>query len=92
LADKPECVKALLVAGADVNISASEASSMSTAPPGYVADFLHEYPDKLHAQVCMLLTLLKLQLKLIHCQWDNFRVDGRNVTVCSYYPSIFSGF
>jgi calcium-independent phospholipase A2 len=67
LADKPECVKALLVAGADVNISASQASAksstMSAAAPGFVGDFLHENPNKLHAQVCILLTVLKLQLK-----------------------------
>ncbi|PNF40047.1 85/88 kDa calcium-independent phospholipase A2 [Cryptotermes secundus] len=54
LADKPECVKALLVAGADVNISASQASvnssTLAAAPPGCVGDFLHENPNKLHAQ------------------------------------------
>ncbi|XP_021919753.1 85/88 kDa calcium-independent phospholipase A2 isoform X2 [Zootermopsis nevadensis] len=53
LADKPECVKALLVAGADVNISASQASvhspSSSTVSPGFV-DFLHEKSNKLHTQ------------------------------------------
>jgi hypothetical protein len=56
LADKPECVKALLVAGADVNISSSQASanssSLSAEAPGFVVDFLHENPNKLHAQVC----------------------------------------
>jgi calcium-independent phospholipase A2 len=60
LADKPECVKALLVAGADVKISASRgsenSSTMSAAAPGFVGDFLHENPNKLHAQVFILLT------------------------------------
>jgi hypothetical protein len=58
-----------LVAGADVNISASQASvnspTLAAAPPGCVGDFLHENPNKLHAQVCLMLTVLKLQLKLI---------------------------
>jgi len=58
LADKPQCVKALLVAGADVNIAASQASvhpsSSSTITPGYVGDFLHENSNKLYAQVCSL--------------------------------------
>ncbi|GLH07345.1 Poly [ADP-ribose] polymerase tankyrase [Gryllus bimaculatus] len=53
LADKPECVKALLRAGADVNISATRSAlspGSSTTPPGYVGDFLQGHPNKLHAQ------------------------------------------
>ncbi|XP_043281433.1 85/88 kDa calcium-independent phospholipase A2 isoform X2 [Venturia canescens] len=46
LNDKPECVKALLLIGADVNISASEGQPSS---PGYVGDFLHTQPNSLHA-------------------------------------------
>ncbi|KYM92145.1 85 kDa calcium-independent phospholipase A2, partial [Atta colombica] len=47
LNDKPECVKALLLIGADVNISASEGQPSS---PGYVGDFLHNKPNVLHAE------------------------------------------
>ncbi|KDR10250.1 hypothetical protein L798_00200 [Zootermopsis nevadensis] len=58
LADKPECVKTLLVAGADVNIAASQASvrspSSSTVSPGFVGDFLHGNSNKLHTQICEL--------------------------------------
>nr|CAD7201715.1 unnamed protein product [Timema douglasi] len=51
LADKPDCVKALLRAGADVNIAATEAtSSPNNTPPGYVIDFLQDHPNKLYAQ------------------------------------------
>ncbi|KAJ9590050.1 hypothetical protein L9F63_016826, partial [Diploptera punctata] len=52
LADKPECVKALLIAGADVNISAAQTTVASSAatPPGYVGDFLHGNANKLYAQ------------------------------------------
>ncbi|XP_069701156.1 85/88 kDa calcium-independent phospholipase A2 isoform X2 [Periplaneta americana] len=51
LADKPDCVKALLMAGADVNIAASQVSEhSSTTPPGYVGDFLHDNPNKLYAE------------------------------------------
>nr|CAD7447762.1 unnamed protein product [Timema bartmani] len=51
LADKPDCVKALLRAGADVNIAATEAtSSPNNSPPGYVIDFLQDHPNKLYAQ------------------------------------------
>jgi len=45
--DKPECVKALLLIGADVNIPASEGQPSS---PGYVGDFLHNKPNVLHAE------------------------------------------
>ena len=53
MADKPECVKALLKAGADVNITAAQATapSSATTPPGYVGDFLHANSNKLYAQV-----------------------------------------
>ena len=47
LNDKPECVKALLLIGADVNISATEGQPSS---PGYVGDFLHNKPYSLHAE------------------------------------------
>ncbi|XP_058805766.1 85/88 kDa calcium-independent phospholipase A2 isoform X2 [Phymastichus coffea] len=46
LNDKPECVKALLLMGADVNISASERSGGITTP-GYIGDFLHNQPNSL---------------------------------------------
>lgn len=48
LNDKPECVKALLLIGADVNIPATEGTESST--PGYVGDFLHNKPNVLHAE------------------------------------------
>ncbi|XP_003702751.1 calcium-independent phospholipase A2 VIA [Megachile rotundata] len=47
LNNKPECVKALLLIGADVNISASEGQPSS---PSYVGDFLHSKPNVLHAE------------------------------------------
>ncbi|XP_012271630.1 85/88 kDa calcium-independent phospholipase A2 [Orussus abietinus] len=47
LNDKPACVKALLLMGADVNISATEGQPSS---PGYVGDFLHSKPNVLHAE------------------------------------------
>lgn len=47
LNNKPECVKALLLIGADVNIPASEGQPSS---PGYVGDFLHSQPNVLHAE------------------------------------------
>lgn len=47
LNNKPECVKALLLIGADVNIPASEGQPSS---PGYVGDFLHSKPNVLHAE------------------------------------------
>ncbi|XP_051170962.1 85/88 kDa calcium-independent phospholipase A2 [Leptopilina boulardi] len=45
--DKPECVKALLLIGADVNIPASEGQPSS---PGYVGDFLHKKPNVLYPE------------------------------------------
>lgn len=47
LNDKPECVKALLLIGADVNITAAEGEQSS---PGYVGDFLHSKPNVLHTE------------------------------------------
>ncbi|XP_046143322.1 85/88 kDa calcium-independent phospholipase A2 [Osmia bicornis bicornis] len=47
LNNKPECVKALLLIGADVNIPASEGEPSS---PSYVGDFLHSKPNVLHAE------------------------------------------
>ncbi|XP_071870530.1 calcium-independent phospholipase A2 VIA [Bombus fervidus] len=46
LNNKPECVKALLLIGADVNIPAAEGEPSS---PSYVGDFLHSKPNVLHA-------------------------------------------
>jgi calcium-independent phospholipase A2 len=68
LADKPECVKALIVAGADVNIAASQTSahaSSSATPSECLGTFLHENPKKLHAEVCLFISV-ELQVKLIH--------------------------
>lgn len=45
--DKPDCVKALLLIGADVNIPASEGQPSS---PGYVGDFLHNKPNVLYPE------------------------------------------
>ncbi|KZC05683.1 PREDICTED: 85/88 kDa calcium-independent phospholipase A2 [Dufourea novaeangliae] len=47
LNNKPDCVKALLLIGADVNIPASEGEPSS---PGYVGDLLHSKPNVLHAE------------------------------------------
>ncbi|XP_065160438.1 85/88 kDa calcium-independent phospholipase A2 isoform X2 [Atheta coriaria] len=49
LADKPECVKALLLGGADVNISANLEGGAEPAP-GYVGNFLQDYPNVLSSQ------------------------------------------
>lgn len=46
--DKPECVKALLMIGANVNIPATEGPEPSS--PGYVGDFLHNKPNMLHPE------------------------------------------
>ncbi|KAK0161672.1 hypothetical protein PV327_008091 [Microctonus hyperodae] len=45
--DKPDCVKALLMIGADVNISASESTGNG---PSYVGDFMSDKPNSLSAQ------------------------------------------
>lgn len=51
LADKPDCVTALLLAGADCNISATKAcSGESDGPPGYVGDYLQTHPNTLYQQ------------------------------------------
>jgi calcium-independent phospholipase A2 len=69
LADKPECVKALIVAGADVNIAASQTSvhslSSSATPSGCLGDFVHVNQKKLHAQVCLFISV-ELLVKVIH--------------------------
>jgi calcium-independent phospholipase A2 len=69
LADKPECVKALIIAGADVNIAASQTTVDSSSPPATpsscLGDFVHENTKKLHAEVCLLFNA-ELQIKLIH--------------------------
>ncbi|XP_023245898.1 85/88 kDa calcium-independent phospholipase A2 [Copidosoma floridanum] len=44
LSDKPDCVKALLLIGADCNLSASEGTAST---PGYVGDFIHNQPYSL---------------------------------------------
>ncbi|KAF5304085.1 hypothetical protein FQA39_LY01870 [Lamprigera yunnana] len=51
LADKCECVKALLLAGADVNITAAAGSiDQDRSAPGYVGDFLQNHPKSLSQQ------------------------------------------
>lgn len=54
LADKPECVKALLLAGADCNISADTGtfldSHKTSRQPGLVGNFVEENSSKLYAQ------------------------------------------
>lgn len=51
LADNPDCVKALLLAGADVNITASEMpSDEDNANPGYVGNFVAKNPSQLYQQ------------------------------------------
>ncbi|KAG8239488.1 hypothetical protein J437_LFUL019185, partial [Ladona fulva] len=57
LSDKPNCVRALLAAGADVNITATRVSpesnsfsSSTPSPPSNVSDFLPQFSNKLHSQ------------------------------------------
>ncbi|KAF5307036.1 hypothetical protein FQR65_LT07179 [Abscondita terminalis] len=51
LADKSDCVKALLLAGADVNITAATGSpDQDKSAPGYVGDFLQDHPKSLYQQ------------------------------------------
>ncbi|XP_017773302.1 PREDICTED: 85/88 kDa calcium-independent phospholipase A2 [Nicrophorus vespilloides] len=52
LADKPECVKALLLGGADVNIAANCQNDCNTPPipPGYVGNYLQDHPNVLSPQ------------------------------------------
>ncbi|XP_066157041.1 85/88 kDa calcium-independent phospholipase A2 [Euwallacea fornicatus] len=45
-ADKPDCVKALLIAGADVNKTAT--GDGDYMEPGYVGNFLQDNPNTLH--------------------------------------------
>ncbi|XP_014284806.1 85/88 kDa calcium-independent phospholipase A2 [Halyomorpha halys] len=49
LNDKPECVTALLVSGADVNLSGGSPGT-STTPPGLVGDLVNDYSNKLQPQ------------------------------------------
>nr|XP_023018736.1 85/88 kDa calcium-independent phospholipase A2 isoform X2 [Leptinotarsa decemlineata] len=52
LADKPDCVKALLLAGADVNITATKGENhderYDSIDPGYVGNFLQNNPNTLY--------------------------------------------
>nr|ATU31391.1 calcium-independent cellular PLA2 [Plodia interpunctella] len=48
LADAPDCVRALLLSGADVNLAASQRTS--SAMPGIVGDLLKNNQPKLHQQ------------------------------------------
>lgn len=51
LSDKTECVRALLLAGADVNITAAVGSpDQDKSAPGYVGDFLQDNPKSLYQQ------------------------------------------
>ncbi|KAK5642233.1 hypothetical protein RI129_008400 [Pyrocoelia pectoralis] len=51
LSDNRECVKALLLAGADVNITAAVGSpDQDKSAPGYVGDFLQDNPKSLYQQ------------------------------------------
>lgn len=51
LADKPDCVTALLLAGADCNITASKGcGEESNGTPGYVGDYLQDHPNTLYHQ------------------------------------------
>ncbi|XP_071050345.1 85/88 kDa calcium-independent phospholipase A2 isoform X3 [Onthophagus taurus] len=52
LADKPDCVKALLLAGADVNIAASQEGPEGEGNniPGYVGHYLQNNPNTLSNQ------------------------------------------
>lgn len=50
LADKQDCVKALLLAGADVNVACTKVSPVTESPPGYVVDFIQDNPNKLYQQ------------------------------------------
>lgn len=50
MANKPDCVKALLIAGADVNLSCTKVSPITEGPPGYVHDFMQDNQNKLYQQ------------------------------------------
>ncbi|KAG5895982.1 hypothetical protein JTB14_005091 [Gonioctena quinquepunctata] len=52
LADKPDCVKALMFAGADVNITATKGENTidryDSVDPSYVGNFLQNNPNTLY--------------------------------------------
>ncbi|VEN62812.1 unnamed protein product [Callosobruchus maculatus] len=48
LSDKPDCVKALLLAGADSNIAATKGDEGSTMEPSYVGNYLQNNPNTLY--------------------------------------------
>lgn len=49
LADKPDCVKALILAGADVNIAATKGDIPDAyVEPSYVANYLQNNPNTLY--------------------------------------------
>ncbi|XP_068618165.1 85/88 kDa calcium-independent phospholipase A2 [Battus philenor] len=50
LANAPDCVRALLLAGADVNLSAAKRSHPSNALPGIVGDIVQDNQPKLYQQ------------------------------------------
>lgn len=49
MSDKPECVKALLYAGADVNKTAGKETTREVEP-GYVGQYLQNNPNKLYVK------------------------------------------
>nr|CAI5840327.1 unnamed protein product [Callosobruchus analis] len=48
LSDKPDCVKALLLAGADSNIAATKGDEGCTMEPSYVGNYLQNNPNTLY--------------------------------------------
>ncbi|CAH1987400.1 unnamed protein product [Acanthoscelides obtectus] len=48
LSDKPDCVKALLLAGADSNIAATKGDEDATMEPSYVGNYLQNNPNTLY--------------------------------------------
>lgn len=53
LADKPDCVKALLLAGADVNITAAKSEnpdSPVTMEPSYVGNYVQNNPNTFYSK------------------------------------------
>ncbi len=58
LADKRDCVKALLLAGADVNVSSSPAAdNSSTVSAINIGKIVKDHDSKLHEQVSNILAL-----------------------------------
>lgn len=53
-ADKQECVKALLVAGADVNISSKPITSANTLSAANIGKVVKDHDSKLHDEVSIL--------------------------------------